>query len=100
MSIRIKQDFTYEGEDWWSWSIWIDGPKAELDAVAYVQYTLHHTFPNPVRRIDDRATKFRLQSSGWGTFTIYALIVGNDGRKTKVTHDLELYYPEGNPSEA
>ena len=66
MSLRITQDEKYAGDDWWEWSVWIDADEAELDAIEFVQYTLHHTFAKPVRRVSERSTRFRLNSSGWG----------------------------------
>ena len=56
MSVNIAQDFEYQGDDWWKWWVWIDGPKEELDQIDHVVYTLHPTFPNPVRIVRDRSS--------------------------------------------
>jgi len=93
VSLQIAQDAKYEGEDWWQWSVWIEARTAELDAIEFVQYTLHHTFAQPVRRVSDRSTRFRLNSSGWGGFTIYAKAVQKDGSEVMLQHQLKLYYP-------
>ena len=77
MGLRLNQDSDYAGKDHWRWSIWLGGSDAELDDVDHVVYTLHPTFPDPVRTIADRASDFRLDTAGWGTFTIYARVVGN-----------------------
>jgi transcription initiation factor IIF auxiliary subunit len=95
MSYRIEQSYQYEGEDWWRWSVWLEGSDEELDQVEYVQYTLHRTFPKPVRRVHDRASKFRLGTGGWGTFTIYVLVVRKDRGEVKLSHELQLHYPNG-----
>lgn len=100
MALKIKQDFEYKGKDWWKWSVWVDGPEQELDEIKYVEYTLHPTFSKPVRKIDDRSSKFRLETAGWGVFTIYAKVVHKDGGKTLLEHDLELLYPDGTPTTA
>lgn len=100
MSLRIAQGSDYEAKDWWRWWVWIEGPAAELDAIESVTYTLHPTFANPVRRLTDRATRFRLETAGWGTFTIYARVDRKDGTQLKLTHDLELLYPDGTPTTA
>lgn len=92
---KIAQDYKYEGDDWWSWWIWIEAGKNELDQVALVTYTLHSTFLNPVRQINDRATKFRLETEGWGTFVIYAKLNLTDGREIALKHQLSLAYPDG-----
>jgi transcription initiation factor IIF auxiliary subunit len=95
MALRIEQGFEYQGEDWWKWWIWIDGPQAELDQVDRVVYVLHPTFPNPVRTVTDRSTKFRLQTAGWGVFLIRAKVIHKGGTETSLTHYLQLEYPDG-----
>jgi hypothetical protein len=72
---RLQNDSKRIGEALWTWSVWIEGPDDELDQIRSVRYTLHPTFPNPVRLVTDRATKFRMESSGWGEFTISARLV-------------------------
>jgi len=93
MSIGIVQETRYRGNDWWQWSIWLDGTEAELDRIDHVIYTLHPTFPTPVRRVEDRATCFRLDSAGWGQFEVYAEIVMKDGTREPHKHWLKLDYP-------
>lgn len=58
-------------------------------------YTLHPTFPKPVVQISDRKPKFRLDSSGWGEFTIYLQIHQKDGATLKREHYLELKDADG-----
>jgi hypothetical protein len=94
MTIRIKQQTTPKGRDWWEWSVWLEGTKKDLDAIDHVEYTLHPTFPNPVRPVANRRTGFRLDSSGWGEFTIYLEIKNKDGSTKKRRHYLKLNEPE------
>jgi len=91
--LKIEQSQKYQGDDWWSWSVWIDGPDAELDRVARVEYTLHRTFSRPVRTVDSRANRFKLSTEGWGGFTIYANVYSYDGSFFSLEHQLRLYYP-------
>lgn len=100
MSLKIDQDFEYQGDDWWRWWIWIEGPDAELDEIEKVVYTLHETFPNPVRVVEDRSSKFRLETAGWGIFRIHAKVYLKDGTREKLHHDLELRYDDGRPTTA
>jgi transcription initiation factor IIF auxiliary subunit len=65
-----------------------------------VVYILHPTFRDPVRTITDRESRFRLDTSGWGTFTIHAIAKNRDGHDTKLSHDLVLPYPDGTPTAA
>ena len=53
------------------------------------------TFRNPTRVVTDRASKFRLETEGWGTFRTDARVDVGDGTPHKLTHDLELHYPDG-----
>jgi transcription initiation factor IIF auxiliary subunit len=91
---KISQSFTYKGEDEWDWSIWVNASDINLDKLVNVRYLLHRTFFNPVRIIDDRKTAFRLDTSGWGTFTIYATLNFKDNTVLEIKHDLDLSYPD------
>ena len=96
----IDQWYKYEGEDWWKWAVWIEGSGAALDLIDYVEWTLHPTFPNPIRKISDRASKFRLNTAGWGVFQITARVQFKDGKQTKLQHYLKLQYPNGRQTKA
>lgn len=93
--MKIAQDFEYADEDWWEWWVWIEASDKELDRIEYVEYTLHSTFVNPVRKIFDRKTKFRLKTAGWGVFTLYAKAFLKNGESVEMEHELELFYPDG-----
>jgi transcription initiation factor IIF auxiliary subunit len=98
VALSISQNQEYLGKDRWAWSVWLEGSSQELDGVDHVVYILHPTFHNPVRQINDRKTNFRLDTSGWGAFTIHAKAVHRDGRETMLDHDLVLLYPNGKPT--
>lgn len=100
MAITIKQDCDYKDDDWWDWSVWIEGSDKEMDNIKSVEYTLHSTFPSPVRKITDRASNFRLTTTGWGNFTLYAKVLHTDGSHTLLEHDVILYYPDGTATSA
>jgi len=93
MSFEMNQKTSYKGNDWWKWSVWVEAPPRELDTIKAVIYVLHPTFRNRKRRVEDRATKFRLDSSGWGGFTIRIQIELKDGSRQRLTHELVLNYP-------
>lgn len=100
MPLEIRQGQNYLGNDRWRWSVWIEGAPDELDRISQVTYILHSTFHNPVREIRDRKTNFRLETSGWGTFTIHAKVLHKDRSETALHHDLVLLYPDGTPTAA
>ena len=95
MALVIHQDENYLGKERWEWSLWVDGPTEELDFIDHVVYRLDSTFHDPVRTISERSTNFRLSTSGWGTFKIYAKAVMKDGPEIPLEHDLVLRYPSG-----
>ena len=96
----IQQWEKYDCEDWWHWAVWIEGPDDALDRIKSVEWTLHPTFPNPIRTISNRNSKFRLETAGWGTFPIHARLRLEDGRELKLRHELALHYPDGPPAPA
>ena len=98
MALTIQQSQEYVGSNRWQWSVWVDGAPEELDSIDHVVYVLHPTFHNPVRYVSDRATGFRLDTSGWGNFTVHANAVYRDGRETALDHELILRYPDGTPT--
>ena len=96
----IEQWERYEGNDWWKWAVWIEGKDEALDLIDCVEWILHPTFPNPIRKICDRASKFRLETGGWGVFQIVAQVQLKNGQNKKLFHLLKLYYPDGTETEA
>jgi transcription initiation factor IIF auxiliary subunit len=77
--------------DWWKWTAYLDGDDAELDAIAFVEYHLHPSFPNPIRRIKVREGGFPVSSKGWGVFELTAKIVfKNKGKPKILKHWLEF----------
>lgn len=98
MALSIQQSDEYLRNGRWRWSVWLDGAPEELDSVDHVIYILDPTFHKPVRRIGDRSSNFRLDTSGWGTFTIHAIAVDRGGQETPLNHELVLLYPDGTPT--
>ena len=92
---KISQDYKYEGDDWWTWWIWIEADEIQLDEIEFVIFTLHPTFYDPVRKITDRKSKFKLATDGWGTFTIHAKVVLKNKKEIPLKHELHLEYPDG-----
>jgi prokaryotic YEATS domain/TIR domain len=88
--ISISQNAKYAGSDWWKWSVWLDGTASELNEVDSVIYRLHPTFHDRVRKVTNRDTKFRLESSGWGEFAIRVKINLKNGEVLRQVHELRL----------
>jgi YEATS family len=94
MSLKITQSSKYIGNKYWSWSVWINGSDAELDAIKRVVWYLHPSFSPPMVKITDRSSCFKLETSGWGTFEIEATLEMRSGVDLSLSHELELFYPD------
>jgi transcription initiation factor IIF auxiliary subunit len=95
---EIKQWEEYDGDDddhWWKWAVWIEASAPALDGIEAVEWRLHPTFRDPVRKVTDRASKFRLETGGWGVFQIVARLYLKNGKTTALRHYLKLHFPDG-----
>jgi transcription initiation factor IIF auxiliary subunit len=90
MNLRLRNDWEYAGDEWWKWGAFIDGSDQDLDAVESVEYVLHPSFANPIRKVSDRLTKFRMETAGWGTFVLRARAFLKDGSVVKLQHEIHL----------
>ena len=93
MNFFVAQSQKYEGDQSWRWSLWIEGSDADLDQIASVTYRLHSTFPEPIRTVTDRASKFQLRCSGWGVFRIPVEVRLKDGKTIALAHQLQFAIP-------
>ena len=96
----IKQSEQYEGDNWWNWAVWLEGTDKDLDEVEFVEWKLHPTFPNPIRRTTDRENKFKIETAGWGVFPIRATVTMKAGQQYTLTHNLKLHYEDGTETTA
>jgi hypothetical protein len=94
MSYRIEQEQTYLGKDRWRWATWIGAPDPELDRIAKVTWLLHHTFPQPLIETTDRPRRFKIVLTGWGVFQIRAELELVGGGRQRLSHWLQLFYPD------
>jgi len=90
MSLEIGQAASRADNERWDWSVWIDGPDADLNQIESVKWELHSTFPNPVVVVRQRQNKFRIDRNGWGEFVINAYVTTKDGSEQHLTHRLRL----------
>jgi len=98
MALRLRNTWRNKGGGWWEWRAFIDDEgSGELAQVDHVEYVLHPTFPNSIRKVDNPRGGFALETAGWGVFELKAFVHMKNGKKEKLTHILELstYPPEG-----
>ena len=89
-SNNIKNTSRFIGQDvksLWDWTIYIDTDTSTLSQIECVQYTLHPTFPNPVRKVCD-SNNFSLSTRGWGTFVVGVKILFKNGESQELSHQL------------
>ena len=79
--------------EWFEWKVFMDEPAEKLDKVRSVEYRLHETFPDPIRIIEDRDSRFALISAGWGKFWIFITIYLRDGTEQHTKYYLDLKKP-------
>lgn len=78
---------------WWRWTVFVEGSETALDRIRCVEYRLHPTFPDPVRRVCRRGTgsrAFALSSAGWGTFEVGLRLLLRDGTTEELRHHLKF----------
>jgi transcription initiation factor IIF auxiliary subunit len=75
VELRIRNTWNHKRDDWWEWEAFLDDEgSGELSKVDYVEYVLHETFPDPIRRVKSPEGGFRLKTEGWGTFELKAFV--------------------------
>jgi len=84
--------------DFWEWTAYVKcDPPDSLDDIEYVEYHLHPTFHNPVRRVFSQQGGFPLRSEGWGTFELKARVVFKGSEKEPRILKHELKFDAGAP---
>lgn len=87
---RIGSGKKYE---WYEWKVFMDESPEKLNKVSSVEYRLHPTFREPIHTVNDRDSKFALNSAGWGTFRIDITVYLKDGKEVNTTYDLDFGKP-------
>lgn len=77
-------------DDWYEWCVFVDEDPVVINAINAVEYVLHPSFPEPVRFVQDKSSKFALFSSGWGSFDIKIRINFEDGTSLGASYTLRL----------
>jgi hypothetical protein len=93
-SIYTANTSTRVKEDWWNWEVFIVGDDSTLKEIKYVEYTLHPSFRDPIRKVSTQGSTsgkgFFLSASGWGTFMITVKIMFKDGDVRELRHKLSF----------
>lgn len=76
--------------EWYEWMVYVDEDEEILRQIDAVEYLLHPTFPNPLRRATDPNKHFACESSGWGGFNILITIFFKNGARLETSYYLDL----------
>lgn len=91
--LKVRNTYRYLGRGHYQWTVFLSEDRPTLDQINCVEYTLHPTFPNPVRRVCDSAGGFALSADGWGEFPVTLKIEWKDGHATRQQYPLDLHSP-------
>lgn len=92
---EIGVDNTAEslGNNRWKWTVFVKADRQGMDRIKCVRYTLHPTFPNPVRLVCEKGDSehpFGLSATGWGTFTVGVRVFMKDQSHVDLKHELRF----------
>ena len=92
---KIKyRRFHPNGYDHYHIGVWLEADSdRELDRVESVEYRLHPTFRNRIRRSSNRGNAFSITFWSWGTFVIEATIQLVGGGTVEIRYQLAYDLP-------
>jgi|APSaa5957512535_1039671.scaffolds.fasta_scaffold309927_1 transcription initiation factor IIF auxiliary subunit len=82
----LFKKFSDKGDEHFKLSIFLDG---EIEQVESVDYELHRSFKNPLRKVDNKKTNFELVIWTWGEFDIGVTIHFKDGSLGETVYTLK-----------
>lgn len=92
---RIKfRKFRAEGYEHYHIGVWLDETDSFLDRVEFVEYELHHSFRNRVRKSASRSNKFSVTFWAWGGFDINVRVHLRNGEVIRRIHKLDFRLPD------
>ena len=92
-NVGVDSTAVYRGNDQWEWTIFIKATPDVLNSIEYVQYTLHHTFDDPIQRVNkttDPDHPFGLTRTGWGVFQVPVKVVFKSGDAISLSYMLRF----------
>lgn len=88
--VQISNTAKFLGGGRYDWTVFVQAVPAVLQQIEYVEYTLHPSFPNPVRKVTNPQGGFALSANGWGEFNLVAKVAFKSGRVVTLQHWLRL----------
>jgi transcription initiation factor IIF auxiliary subunit len=78
------------GMDFYAWCVFLQGSPEEIGRIRQIEYTLHPSFPDPVRVVEDADHCFALESQGWGIFQVRARVTYRNKEMVRQGFSLQL----------
>lgn len=100
MSYTLRNSSKYLGKKgdthWWTWTAFIEASNGDtLNDVKYVEYQLHSSFTNPIKKSRKSSDGFSITLKGWGTFLLRARVVYKDPEKPALSLTHTLLFEDG-----
>ncbi|OLS19071.1 MAG: hypothetical protein HeimC3_47440 [Candidatus Heimdallarchaeota archaeon LC_3] len=76
--------------NYYRWKVFIDEDYNSLNKILSVKYTLHESFPDPIRYVTDPKSKFSIISKGWGEFKLMIDIKFKNSEDQHIDYILKL----------
>ena len=88
--MKVENTYQKKRDDWYTWTISIQGSAQELSQIKKVTYMLHETFPNRQIVSTNPANNFARTVSGWGEFLVRVEITMKHAEKKTSEYWLDL----------
>ena len=86
-----KKDKEYDGKKMYAFQVMIEASNRILDRIESVTYRLSETYPNHVRKVIDRSTRFALKELAWGSSTVYTEVkIRGQDTTINLSHPIDL----------
>ncbi|MHA2029740.1 MAG: pYEATS domain-containing protein [Candidatus Hodarchaeales archaeon] len=92
--MRLSNVYRQLRDNWYSWTISIQGTDKEIGKIDQVTYILHKSFPNNRLVSKDPTNQFAMTFQGWGEFLVKAEILMKDKTKNFGELWLNLGFPK------
>ena len=88
--LKFVTSSTKVGGEWWDWQVHLNEPEEILSQIKHVEYVLHPTFPDRIRKGESAENGFALKAGGWGEFDIVANVHFKNGDEKTLIVPLKL----------
>ena len=77
--------------DYYDWEVYVDEEDEVLDLIESVEYVLHESFPNRIRRMTSPKNNFSCKGTGWAGFMINITVYFKNNTKLQTKYYLDIH---------